>query len=161
MPMQECRFWSNPYNYLILLQVTFCIILPVWSICLIFCCFAPIHSLSNSSGLERLLDCRGFYSNPLFVQFFQLGAFLCFPGVLLQLTLHVILPAWSIPLFFCCFTPIRLLPVPAPLEDFPIFHVFAPIKEKRRHLSLQKTMVYINNHFLTDAYSTLSSSQCL
>ena len=159
--MQESRFWSNPYDYLIFLQSTLCSILPAWSVCLIVGGFTPIHSLCNSSGLEHLLVFLLFYSNSLFVQFFQLGAFLCFPGVLLQLTLHVILPAWSIPLFFCCFTPIRLLPVPAPLEDFPIFHVFAPIKEKRRHPCLQKTMVYINNHFLTDAYSTLSSSQCL
>ena len=124
MPMQECRFWSNPYNYLILLQVTFCIILPVWSICLIFCCFAPIHSLFNSSGLERLLDCRGFYSNPLFVQFFRLGAFACFSVVLLQLTLCAILPAWSFPLFSGCFTPTHSSCNSSGLEHSPIFLLF-------------------------------------
>ena len=140
MPMQECRFWSNPYNYLILLQVTFCIILPVWSICLIFCCFAPIHSSYNSSGLERLLDCRGFYSNPLFVQFFRLGASTWFSAVSLQPTCFLWLTNWGI---------------------FPNFRCFAPTKKNGGISASKNNMVYINNHFLTDAYSTLSSSQCL
>ncbi len=140
MPMQECRFWSNPYNYLILLQSTLCAILPIWSVCLIVGGFAPIHSLFNSSGLERLLDCRGFYSNPLFVQFFRLGAFPYFSAVLLQSACFLYQLHWRIS---------------------PYFMFLLQLKKNGGISASKNNMVYINNHFLTDAYSTLSSSQCL
>ena len=124
MPMQESRFWSNPYDYLILLHITFCIILPAWSIGLFFCCFAPTCSLSNSSGLEHWLVFLLFCSNSLFVHFFRLGAFPLFSAVLLQLALCPFLPVWSIPLILCCFAPTHSLSISSGLEHWLIFLLF-------------------------------------
>ena len=83
-------------------QSALCSILPAWSICLIFYCFAPTHSLYNSSDLEHSPD------------------FCCFA------------PTYSLfnssglehLLVFCFFAPTHLLPVTDLLGDFSIFLLF-------------------------------------